>query len=214
MNEIFERIERRGEIEIIVLDSSACNYAKDHHIYDMFEKLNRVKEGKMLRANLLATLPEPAIFFVYHAPEGMLKKYFDREEIAVIREYRAINEIIAREALREPGVLTPLSRETSRLAADLTRAFESVDFDTFANIILKLAILQVSIKCLVNPELAKRVFQKEFDEITKHFEKWKKGEISFDEFWTRTAKYRQRMNEKLSDLDYIVWKRGERDERD
>lgn len=208
MDEIFERIERRGEIEIVVLDPPACNYAKDYHLYEMFEGLNRVKEGKLLRANLLATLPDPAIFFIYDAPEDMLKKYFSQEEIAVIREYRAIEEIIAREASREPEPLAPMRREVSEFVSKLIIAFESVDFDTFADIIFKLAMLQVSIKCLANTELAERVFRKEFDEIAKYFEKWKKGEISFDEFWGKTSKYRRRMNEKLRGLDFIIWKRG------
>ena len=179
------------EIEVVLLDTYHCMIAKDE-VRKMFGNLDLAREKSIPLEDVLEPLHGLVQKLLLEADESELTKYFNEKERKIIHAYRRI------------------TREVEYEEEDIKRAKEflaSVDFETFSNLVLKLAKLHVSWECLRNPKLGERVFEEEFDKITKHFRKWKKGEIDYERFRNRTAKLRKRIDDKMDDLFSIIWGR-------
>jgi len=176
------------EVEIVVLDMYECYLAKGE-IRAVFRNLDLARSKLIPREMVLSPFRESRFRnFLLEAPESELRRFFDEEEIRIIRAYRRIVE------------------EDVLGAVEEKRFLNSIDFETFSNFVLKLAKLRVSWGCLRNFELGERIFEKELKKITEYFERWKRGEIDYERFRDRTARWRRKIDDKIEDLFRIIWR--------
>lgn len=178
------------EREIILLRPYSCETAKgDMRI--MFSRLRSLLKGKgrdktyVLDAVGDSTPEFRELLF----ERGAFRDYFTLEERKILDAYwKSIRESPERERAK--------------------KYLESVDLETFANLVRKIAEIEVSWGCFTNVDAGRELFKKEFETIKEYFEKWIetefRGVIDYSKFEDKVIDMDTKMDDKLSDLAEIL----------
>jgi len=178
------------EREIILLRPYSCDTAKgDMRI--MFSRLRSLLEAKgrdktyVLDAVGDSTPEFRELLF----ERGAFRRYFTPEERKILDAYwKSIRESSERERAK--------------------KYLESVDLETFANLVRKIAEIEVSWGCFTNVDAGRELFKKEFETIKEYFEKWieteLRGVIDYSKFEDKVIDMDTKMDDKLSDLAEIL----------
>jgi len=178
------------EREIILLRPYSCDTAKgDMRI--MFSRLHSLLEAKGRgKAYVLDAVGDSTPEFRELLFErGAFRDYFTPEERRILDAYwKSIRETPERERAK--------------------KYLESVDLETFANLVRKIAEIEVGWGCFMNVDAGRELFKKEFETIKEYFEKWieteLRGVIDYSKFEDKVIDMDTRMDDKLYDLAEIL----------